>query len=65
MCEGPRPQGRLTNVGLADGGKCFFREEVVMPGAIDEGKRDKIVMIIIAVGILITLFCTTTDGTFR
>jgi len=36
-----------------------------MPGAISEGTRDKIVMIVIAVGILITLFCLTTDGKFR
>jgi len=43
----------------------FFAREVVMPGAIDSGARDKIVMIIIAVGILITLFCFMTDGKFR
>jgi hypothetical protein len=36
-----------------------------MSGAIDQGKRDKIVMIIVALGILITLFCTTTNGLFR
>jgi hypothetical protein len=36
-----------------------------MPGPIDTAARDKIVMIVVAVGILITLFCFMTDGKFR
>jgi hypothetical protein len=39
--------------------------EVVMPGAISTATKDKIVMIILAIGILITVFAATTNGLFR
>jgi len=36
-----------------------------MPGAISNATKDKIVLIILAIGVMITLFAMTTDGTFR
>lgn len=36
-----------------------------MPGAISNSTKDKIVLIIVAVGVLITLFAMNTEGTFR
>lgn len=36
-----------------------------MPGAINDAAKDKIVLILVAIGVLITLFSMTTDGLFR
>jgi len=36
-----------------------------MPGAISNATKDKIVLIIVAVGIVITVFASTTNGLFR